>query len=180
MSETEHDGPPKVALIAALVIAAVAALAVVLIARHDEPGRTPVPIAPVPAPQADAAPCTALIAALPDRLGDYQRAPAADPVPAGAAAWQADTGTEPVILRCGLERPADFVLGAPLQLVDAVSWFRVADASGDGRVTWYAVDRPVYIALTLPPGSGPAPIQTLSAVIAGTMPAQPIDPAPPR
>jgi len=33
--------------------------------------------------------------------------------------------------------------------------------------------------LTLPDGSGPTPIQTLSEVIARTMPAMPIRPAPP-
>jgi Protein of unknown function (DUF3515) len=180
VSESEHDGPPKAALIAALVIAAAAALAVVLIARQHQTGHAAVPIGPVPAPQASDAACTALLAALPDKLGDYQRAPAADPAPAGAAAWQADPGTEPVIMRCGLDRPVDFVVGAPLQQVDAVSWFRVADASGDGRVSWFAVDRPVYIALTLPPGTGPAPIQALSTAIAETIPAQAISPAPPR
>lgn len=167
-------------LIAALVIAAAAALAVVLIARQHESGQAPLRIGSVPAPHADDAACAALIAALPDQLGDYQRTPAADPAPVGTAAWRADTRTEPVIMRCGLDRPLDFVVGAPLQLVDEVSWFRVADASGDGRVTWFAVDRPVYIALTLPPGSGPTPIQELSEAITDTMPAQAIDPAPPR
>jgi Protein of unknown function (DUF3515) len=80
-----------------------------------------------------------------------------------------------VILRCGLDRPAEFVIGSPLQVVDAVQWFEVAD---QGRSTWFAVDRPVYIALTLPQGSGPAPIQGISEVIANSLPAKPIDPAP--
>ena len=87
--------------------------------------------------------------ALPDELGDYRRAAAADPAPAGAAAWQAAPDAEPVILRCGLDRPAEFVVGVPLQVVDAVQWFEVTD---QGRSTWFAVDRPVYIALTLPAG----------------------------
>ena len=46
--------------------------------------------------------------------------------------------------------------------------------------TWFAVDRPVYIALTLPQGSGPTPIQEISDVIAKSLPAKAIDPAPPR
>ncbi len=66
---------------------------------------------------------------------------------------------EAVILRCGLDRPAEFVLGSPLQVVDAVSWFEIVD---QGRSTWFAVDRPVYVALTLPAGSGPTPIQEIS------------------
>jgi hypothetical protein len=36
------------------------------------------------------------------------------------------------------------------------------------------------VALTLPQGSGPTPIQTISEVIAKSLPAKPIDPAPVR
>jgi hypothetical protein len=82
-----------------------------------------------------------------------------------------------VILRCGLDRPADFVVGSPLQVVDAVQWFEITD---QGLSTWFAVDRPVYVALTLPQASGPTPIQTISEVIAMSLPAKPIDPAPVR
>jgi hypothetical protein len=48
----------------------------------------------------------------------------------------------------------------------------------DNRSTWYTVDRPVYVALTLPPGSGPTPIQQLSELIDYTMQAVPISPSP--
>lgn len=179
MSQPESDAPPKGVLIAAVVIAVVAVAAVLAVAATREPGRTPVPISAVPAPQATDPVCGSLLAAAPEALGDYHRAPTADPTPAGTAAWQPADGGEPVILRCGLERPADFVVGTPLQLVDDVEWFRVADAEG-GRVSWYAVDRAVYVALTLPSGSGPDPIQEISAVLTKVAPAQPIDPAPPR
>ena len=84
-----------------------------------------------------------------------------------------------MILRCGLDRPAEFVVGSPIQVVDDVQWFRLDDA-GLERSTWVSVDRPVYVALTLPQGSGSGPIQELSAVIARTMPAMPIRPAPAR
>ncbi|MCV7088973.1 DUF3515 domain-containing protein, partial [Mycobacterium interjectum] len=89
-----------------------------------------------------------------------------------------------VVLRCGLDRPAEFVVGSPIQIVDRVQWFEVSvdqQSAGDaGRSTWYAVDRPVYVALTLPSGSGPTPIQQLSDVIDHTMAAVPIKPAPAR
>jgi hypothetical protein len=65
-----------------------------------------------------------------------------------------------------------------VQVVDAVQWFQVLDPAGDGRSTWFAVDRAVYIALTLPPGTGPTPIQTLSTTIAETMHERAVDPAP--
>jgi hypothetical protein len=173
-----RDGPPRALLIAAVVVAVGAIIAILAIAalRQTPPEQQAVVIGSVPAPNADSAECRALLDALPDQLGDYRRAPAAEPAPAGAAAWQA-SDTEPVILRCGLDPPAEFVVGAPIQVVDTVQWFRIAD---EDRSTWFAVDRPVYVALTLPQGSGPTPIQEISDVIAKSLPAKPVDPAPAR
>jgi hypothetical protein len=170
-------------MIAAIALAVVAIGVVLVIAatRHAPPH--PVAIPDVAAPQAADPACRALMAALPQRLGDYERAPLAQPAPAGTGAWRAGPDSEPVVLRCGLERPSDFVVGAPIQVVDRVQWFQVGaqQSTGDaGRSTWYTVDRPVYLALTLPPGSGPTPIQQLSEVIDHTIAATPIDPGPPR
>jgi hypothetical protein len=174
-SDAQPDGPPRALIIAALVLA-VAALGTVLgVAATRRPPVTPVAIAAVPAPGAESAECTALLTTLPGSLGDLPRAETAQPTPAGTAAWRGDA--EAVILRCGLGRPAEFVVGAPIQMVDDVGWFRLDDADTQ-RSTWVTVDRPVYIALTLPADSGPTPIQTLSAVIARTMPAVPIRPGP--
>lgn len=172
----EPGAPPRRLLIAALLIAVVALGAVLAVAATRRPPERPVVIAGLPAEQADSPECRALLATLPDRLGDYPRARAAEPVPAGAAAW--GSYDEPVIMRCGLGRPAEFVVGVPLQLVDDVQWFRLDDAD-TARSTWVCVDRAVYVALTLPSGSGPAPIQTISLVIARTMPAMPIRPGRP-
>ncbi|MDT5187128.1 MAG: hypothetical protein QOJ20_1715 [Mycobacterium sp.] len=179
MDAETHDGPPRALMIAAIVVAAGAIIGILVFAalRQAPPEQRPVAIASVPAPKADGTECRALIDALPQQLGDYRRAAAADPAPAGAAAWQATPDREPVILRCGLDRPTEFVVGSPIQVVDAVQWFELAD---QGRSTWFAVDRPVYVALTLPRGSGPTPIQTISEVIAKSLPAKRIDPAPVR
>ena len=191
MNSQTGDGPPKAVLIVALVVAVGAVVAVLAVAavRQRQPAPEPIAISTVPAPRAESPECGALIGALPDQLGDYQRAPVVEPAPTGTAAWQSDAGSEALILRCGVDRPAEFVVGAPLQMVDAVQWFRVGEAGAGapgageaaaGRSTWFAVDRPVYVALTLPAGSGPTPIQRLSAAIAETLPEQPIDPAPAR
>ena len=179
MDAETSDGPPRGLLIAAIAVAAGAIIGILVFAalRQAPPEQQPVAIASVPAPKADSAECRALLDALPDELGDYRRAAAADPAPAGAAAWQATPDGEPVILRCGLDRPGEFVVGSPIEVVDAVQWFQLSD---QGRSTWFAVDRPVYVALTLPQGSGPTPIQTISEVIAKSLPAKPIDPAPVR
>lgn len=206
MNSQPVDGPPRRVLIAALVVAvgAVVAVLVVVATQQRSPGQAPVAVAGGPAPRADSPECGTLMAALPEQLGDYRRAPLLEPAPAGAAAWQADGGGEALILRCGLDRPAEFVTGTPIQMVDAVQWFRVGEAgvgndgvgeagagnngagdagvgpepAGDGRSTWFAVDRPVYVALTLPAGSGPTPIQSLSTTIAEVLPAVPPDPGP--
>src|SRR5258707_15068042 len=94
-------------MIAAIVVAAGAIIGILVFAalRQAPPEQRPVAIASVPAPKADSAECRALLGALAEELGDYRRAAAADPPPAGAAAWQATAGCEPVILRCGLDRP---------------------------------------------------------------------------
>jgi hypothetical protein len=172
---TDAEGPPRAALIAALVLA-VGVVGVILgiaATRHPPPQALAVPT--VPAPRAQDPACRALLEALPQRLGDYQRAPIAQPTPPGTAAWRTATDSEPVVLRCGLDRPTDFVVGSPIQQVDAVQWF---EARQGDRSTWYAVDRPVYVALTLPSRSGPTPIQQLSDLIDHTMPAVPISPTP--
>src|SRR5699024_4392872 len=92
-----------------------------------------------------------------------------------------DPDAEEVVLRCGLDRPHEFVQNSPLQVVGDVEWLEV-DGAADGleSSTWTAVDRGVYIALTLPSGSGSGPIQRMSETIAETMPAQDLDPAPAR
>lgn len=180
MDDTEtHDGPPKALMIAAIAVAVAAIGSIVVFAalRQTPAAEKPVAIVSVPAPQADSADCRRLVDALPEQLGDYERAAAADPAPPAAAAWRATPDGEAVILRCGLDRPAEFVLGSPLQVVDEVSWFEIAD---QGRSTWFAVDRPVYVALTLPEGSGPTPIQEISRVIAKSLPAKAVDPGPVR
>ena len=110
---------------------------------------------------------------------DYRRATPVDPVPPGTAAWRSGDAEEPILLRCGVGAPSDFVVGTQLNVVNGVQWFRVAE-QGTGRSTWFVVDRPVYVALTLPPGTGATPIQEMSDVVAAKLPAVPIRPAPPR
>ncbi|CAM3265186.1 DUF3515 domain-containing protein [Mycobacterium colombiense] len=183
-AEADSDAGPPRALILVAIALAVATIGVILAiaATREAPPRA-VAVPAVPAPQADGSACRALMGALPQRLGDYQRAPLEQPAPQGAAAWRSGPDGEPVVLRCGLDRPAEFVLGSPIQAVDRVQWFQVRaeqQSAGDaGRSTWYAVDRGTYVALTLPAGSGPTPIQRLSEVIDHSIPAAPIDPGPP-
>lgn len=174
---TDSDGPPRAVLIAALAIAVVAVGVVLGLAATRRTPTQPVAIASIPAPHAESADCQRLLDTLPAGLGDFQRATALEPVPVGTAAWRSGTEGDAVILRCGLDRPAEFVVGTPIQVVNQVQWFRLDDPDTK-RSTWVCVDRPVYVALTLPSGSGATPIQTLSDVIAKTLPTVPIKPGP--
>lgn len=177
----DDDGPPRGLILAALILAVAAIVATLAVAASRRAPAAPVVIGAVPAPSAESPECGVLLAALPDRLGEYSRADTAQPTPPGAAAWRGEDepGGQPVILRCGLGRPAEFVVGSPIQMVDGVQWFRLEDAQSQ-LATWLCVDRQVYVALTLPTGSGPAPIQVVSAAIEKAMPAIPIRPGPAR
>ena len=159
-------------------MAAAAAVLVIAATRSKPPPQRALLIPAVSAPQANSPECATLMATLPDRLGDYQRTTPAAPVPPATAAWRSGD-TEPILLRCGVGQPADFVVGAPIQIVNTVQWFRVTEQA-TGRSTWFVVDRPVSVALTLPPGTGATPVQEVSDVVAAKLPAVPIRPGPPR
>lgn len=179
---SDSDGPPRAVLITALALAVAVIGGILVFAATRESSRQPIALPALSAPQAANPACQALISALPQRLGDFERAAVAQPAPEGATAWVSRAQGEPVVMRCGLKRPDEFVVGSPIQGVDRVLWFEIAKQPGDdaGSSTWYTVDRPVYVALTLPTRSGPEPIQELSAVIDRTIAATPIDPAPVR
>lgn len=144
--------------------------------RTGPPRTGPVPLVPVDAPQAGSAECTGLTGALPDELpnGDdpLRRLPIADPAPAATAAWGTDRG-EPVVLRCGLSRPPELTSTTVLRKIDDVQWLTVPGAGGR---SWYVVDRPVYVAVTVPDGVGPGPLQELSATVTRALDAVPVRP----
>lgn len=177
VAEPADDGPPRGLMLAALALGVVAIGGVFAFAAAHQSPPAPVAIGAVPAPNAQSPECQSLMATLPDRLGDYERAATADPTPAGTAAWRTDSG--PIIMRCGLDRPAEFVVGAPIQMVNDVQWFRLDDPDAPSS-TWLCVDRAAYVALTLSSGAGPGPIQAMSGAIERTMPAIPIRPGPAR
>lgn len=151
-----------------LVVGVLIAAAVV---RGQPPG--PLPLANVPAPEAGSADCARLLAALPSELeGTGDRRELAAPAPPGTAAW----GEPPVVLHCGLARPAALTVSARLLDVSGVQFLGLpAPATPDtGPATepssWVAVDRPVYVVLTLPPQAGSGPLQQVAEVIAQTLP----------
>lgn len=180
---TENQDKRHPAVVAAAIALPVALLFGVIFAAVSVSGnstRPPEALGPVDAPDAAGADCAALVDQLPEALGDYRRAELVDPAPVGALAWAPeDDISEPVVLRCGLPRPQGFDVASALQVINGVQWFEVSGAdSGLDSSTWYAVDRSVYVALTVPSGSGPTPIQDASNAISASLTQTALDPAP--
>jgi hypothetical protein len=180
-----RDGPPRWRVLSAITLSLVAVIGVIVAAAvvNSRPVTSvtdPLVVSSVDSPGAGSAFCATLLAALPDQLGTLPRRPLAqgdDPLLAGVAAW----GEPAVVLRCGLPNPAELTCSASVQVVDGVTWLPL---TGQGAITYLAVDRPVRVALTVPDGSGTGPWQELSKIIAATLPARPIcadgEPVPPE
>ncbi|MDF0586133.1 DUF3515 domain-containing protein [Tsukamurella sp. 8F] len=123
----------------------------------------------VAAPSASDAACGSLIAAMPQKLGEFTRDSTTGP--AGYARWQStDSGT--VELRCGVERPARLTRTSSLQMVDTTQWLSVAPSessqSGLGSY-WFAVDHRPYVQMWIPDNSGTAAIQAASDAVNHTL-----------
>ena len=160
--------------LAVLLIAGVIIISLVFGSKAREqpaalppPTRTgPVALVPVPAPSAGSPDCESLVRNLPATLQSgstvLSKAPLAEPAPPASAAWT-DQRSEPVVLRCGLDRPAELTPDTQkLRAITGVQWLPV---EGENATTWYVVDRPVYVALTVPVDAGTGPLQDISTTI---------------
>jgi hypothetical protein len=76
------------------------------------------------------------------------------------------------VLRCGLGRPAELTVSSRLLAVSGVQFLGIP---GPGATSWVVVDRPVYVALTLPVGSGSAALQQVAAAVGMTLPRTDVD-----
>jgi hypothetical protein len=83
------------------------------------------------------------------------------------AAW-GNAQHDPVVLRCGIERPAELTPTSHLwQVNGSAQWLQLP---GQVASTWVVVDRPVYLALTLPAGTGAGPLQDISTIVSTVLP----------
>ncbi|HHX85067.1 MAG TPA: DUF3515 domain-containing protein [Actinomycetales bacterium] len=166
---------PVGVIAAAVVVGLVLVVGVLVLARGvgreaaETAASEPVTAVTLPSPGAESQECLDLVDALPESLGDAGRVALTEPAPPGAAAYRMPDA-EPVVVRCGLPDPPTFTVGVALQEVNGVQWFNEPDP--DPAVTsstWVAVDRPQYVAVTLPEGSGTGPIQALSDTLEETL-----------
>ncbi|MBE1497835.1 hypothetical protein H4696_004935 [Amycolatopsis lexingtonensis] len=175
MPESDTGAPPKVVLVTAAALAVALAVAVAVFAltqRSASDTAGPLPLVPVPAPAAGSPGCTTLLGAVPTELtsngASLKVRALADPAPPATVAWGT---TDPLVLRCGLDRPPELTPTAALRLVNKVQWLQVP---GEGASTWYVVDREVYAALTVPDSAGTGPLQQISDTVAAKLPPRPL------
>ena len=178
-----QDPLRRIALIAIAVLVPVVVLLVVLAnvlgGTEDDDGQGPaavdgstpaqredLPVLPVevpPAtPEADAS-CPALMGTLPLELaGEPSRRVDSDTP--YAYAW----GDPAIVLICGVDRPAGFVVGTSTIQINGVQWY--VDTSDPDATVWTTVDRPVHVQITLPPEVDSAPVTALTPQIAAALP----------
>ncbi|WP_245159219.1 DUF3515 domain-containing protein [Blastococcus sp. TF02A-35] len=85
-------------------------------------------------------------------------------------------GEPPVVLTCGVERPAGWKVTASAIQINGVQWY--VDTADPESTVWTAVDRPVYVEVRLPAGVDSAPVTALTVPLAEALPYQEPSPAP--
>ena len=166
-------------LLLAVAVAAIAITARVRGVGEPAPPETgPLAVAPVDSPDATGPDCTTLLAALPAELPGSGALLAPRPVAQadqlpGVRAWAA--APRPVVLRCGLPRPAELTPTSALLEINGVRWLQIDDGlPAPVQVSYIAVDRPVYVAVTTPVDAGSGPVQAVSDVVRTTLPVTPV------
>lgn len=133
---------------------------------------TALPAITTPAPQvSDAttvADCVKVTEKLPVQLGPLNPRPV---LAERTVAW----GDPPIVLRCGVSRPAQLVPASSALVVDVrgdsgqtVEWLPVQD--GD-RTVFTTIDRPIYVEVSVPKAQTYNPLPALSAAISAALPA---------
>jgi hypothetical protein len=109
--------------------------------------------------------CPAVLSGLPLELAG-ERSRAVDSDSPFAYAW----GEPPVVLVCGVDRPAGWVVSASAIQINGVQWF--VDTSDPDTTVWTTVDRPVYVEVSLPASVDSAPVTALTTALAQALPYQ--------
>ena len=84
-------------------------------------------------------------------------------------------GEPPVVLTCGVERPAGWTTTAAGIQINGVLWH--VDSDDPETTVWTVVDRPVYVEVRLPASVDSAPVTALTTELASALPYQEPTPA---
>ncbi|MGI8867882.1 MAG: DUF3515 domain-containing protein [Mycobacteriales bacterium] len=111
------------------------------------PTGSPVSVAPVPRTAAADRACPAMLTELPGKMVGQPRRPVTGAESEYAVAW----GQPPIILQCGVPKPAGLTRTSQVFDIAQVTWFTPAGASPTApTATWTAVDREVYVRVVVP------------------------------
>ena len=113
--------------------------------------------------------CQAFSRRLPGTLNGHGRR-AVSPRSPLTAAW----GDPPIVLRCGVPRPAGMAPTAELTVVNGISWFPAGSAAtGSGPAVFTEVGRQARVELTVPASDEPAAdlLVRISDMISSEIPA---------
>lgn len=130
--------------------------------RADLP---PLPVEVPPVTPGAAQYCPAVMGGLPLELAGEPSRPVRSDSPF-ASAW----GEPPVVLVCGVDRPAGWVVGAQAIEINGVQWY--VDTADPEATVWTTVDRPVYVEISLPADVDSAPVTALTTALAQALPFQ--------
>ncbi len=138
------------------------------VAGSSAPQRADLPVLPVQVPPvtpAAEAACPAVMKSLPlELMGEQSRRVDSDSP--FAYAW----GDPPVVLVCGVDRPAGWVVGESALQINGVQFY--VDTHDPDATVWTAVDRSVYVEIRVPASIDSAPVTALTTHIAKALPYQ--------
>lgn len=173
-ADTDASGDPRLspALIATLIAVPVMVIAgfiafAALKYSGDDPAPSPIESYATGGPGAEQ--CGDFVEKLPAELGDFNDKTIDDTT----VRWR-KADSDPIVLRCGVQRPADFAPTSSLQVINPIQWFLTDTVDGVGQA-YVSVDHRPYIAVWLPTGAGNAPITDISALIAENLTPSPLD-----
>ncbi len=133
----------------------------------DAPEPNPVPLTDLAADEADER-CSALLAALPTKIGERTRVDDAD-LPAGSMVWVDDRGSI-VSLRCGVGEPGGYAdTEEQLTQINDIVWFAEPSMSFGDVGTWYAMGRERFVAVHLPVAEASGVLPAFSDIIAANL-----------
>lgn len=131
------------------------------------PEPNPVPLTDLAADDADER-CSALLAALPSKIGERTRVDDAD-LPAGSMVWADDRGSI-VSLRCGVGEPEGYAdTEEQLTQINDIVWFAEPSLSSGDVGTWYAMGRERFVAVHLPVAEASGVLPAFSDIIAANL-----------